>query len=162
MPLSERLRDFLDSHHAEYTVTLHPKAFTAREVAAAEHLPAREVAKSVVVFGDGDYHMIVIPANRLVDFQEVRLTLGLSQVRLATEDELGKLFPDSELGAMPPFGSLYGIQVYLDNSLAGEEMIAFNAGTHRDVMHMKTLDYRKLAQPTLVSLAREPAMRVGW
>jgi Ala-tRNA(Pro) deacylase len=162
MPLSERLREFLDSHHAEYTVTLHPKAFTAREVAAAEHLPAREVAKSVVVFGDGDYHMIVIPANRLVDFQEVRLTLGLSQVRLATEDELGKLFPDSELGAMPPFGSLYGIQVYLDNSLAGEEMIAFNAGPHRDVMHMRTLDYRKLAQPTLVSLAREPAMRVGW
>jgi Ala-tRNA(Pro) deacylase len=162
MPLSERLREFLDSHHAKYTVTLHPKAFTAREVAAAEHLPAREVAKSVVVFGDGEYHMIVIPANRLVDFQEVRLTLGLSQVRLATEDELAKLFPDSELGAMPPFGSLYRIQVYLDNSLAGEEMIAFNAGTHRDVMHMKTLDYRKLVQPTLVSLAREPAMRVGW
>ena len=154
MPLSERLREFLDSHHAEYTVTLHPKAFTAREVAAAEHLPAREVAKSVVVFGDGDYHMIVIPANRLVDFQEVRLTLGLSQVRLATEDELGKLFPDSELGAMPPFGSLYGIQVYLDNSLAGEEMIAFNAGTHRDVMHMKTLDYRSILFATR-SLNRE-------
>jgi Ala-tRNA(Pro) deacylase len=162
MPLSERLREFLDSHHAEYTVTLHPKAFTAREVAAAEHLPAREVAKSVVVFGDGEYHMIVIPANRLVDFQEVRLTLGLSQVRLATEDELAKLFPDSELGAMPPFGPLYGLQVYLDNSLAGEDTIAFNAGTHRDVMHMKTLDYRKLVLPTLVSLAREPAMRVGW
>ncbi len=162
MPLSERLREFLDSHHTQYTITLHPKAFTAREVAAAEHLPAREVAKSVVVFGDGEYHMIVIPANRLVDFQEVRLTLGLSQVRLATEDELAKLFPDSELGAMPPFGSLYGMQVYLDNSLAGEETIAFNAGTHRDVIHMRTLDYRKLVRPTLVSLAREPAMRVGW
>jgi Ala-tRNA(Pro) deacylase len=162
MPLSERLREFLDSHHAQYTVTLHHKAFTAREVAAAEHLPTREVAKSVVVFGDGEYHMIVIPANRLVDFQEVRLTLGLSQVRLATEDELAKLFPDSELGAMPPFGALYGMPVYLDNTLAGESMIAFNAGTHRDVMHMKTLDYRKLVQPTLVSLAREPAMRVGW
>src|ERR1044071_2295307 len=117
MPLTERLRRFLDSNRAEYTLTVHPKAFTAREVAAAEHLPAREVAKSVVVFGDGEYHMIVIPANRLVDFQEVRLTLGLSQVRLATEDELAKLFPDSELGAMPPFGQLYGLQVYLDNSL---------------------------------------------
>jgi Ala-tRNA(Pro) deacylase len=162
MPLSERLRQFLDSHHADYSITLHHKAFTAREVAAAEHLPAREVAKSVVVFGDGEYHMIVIPANRLVDFQEVRLTLGLSQVRLATEDELAKLFPDSELGAMPPFGGLYGMAVYLDNSLAGEETIAFNAGTHRDVIHMKTLDYRRLVQPTLVSLAREPAMRVGW
>ena len=162
MPLSQRLRELLDSHHAEFTVTIHPKAFTAREVAAAEHLAPREVAKSVVVFGDGEYHMIVVPANRLVDFQEVRLTLGLSQVRLATEDELAKLFPDSELGAMPPFGQLYGLQVYLDNSLAGEPMIAFNAGTHRDVIHMKTLDYRKLVQPTLVSLAREPALRAGW
>src|SRR5215472_9027576 len=128
MPLTERLRSFLETNHAEFTLTDHPKAFTAREVAAAEHLPPKEVAKSVVVFGDGEYHMIVIPASRLVDFQEVRLTLGLSQVRLATEDELAKLFPDCELGAMPPFGPLYGIQVYLDNSLAGEETIAFNAG----------------------------------
>ncbi|HJT86651.1 MAG TPA: YbaK/EbsC family protein [Bryobacteraceae bacterium] len=162
MPLSERMRNFLDSHHTEYTVTTHPKAFTAREVAVAEHLPAREVAKTVVVFGDGEYHMIVIPANKLVDFQELRVTLGLSSVRLATEDELAKLFPDCELGAMPPLGNAYGCPVYLDASLAHEDAIAFNAGTHNEVIHMRTADFQEAISPTIVSLAREPALRQGW
>jgi Ala-tRNA(Pro) deacylase len=162
MPLSEKICSFLDSHNAQYTVTEHPLAYTARETAAAEHLPAREVAKAVVVSGDGEYHMIVIPANRIVDFQEARAALGLSHVRLATETELAELFPGCELGAMPPFGNLYGFAVYLDSSLAGEETIAFNAGTHREVIHMSTAVYRKLVKPIIVSLAREPAMRHGW
>ncbi|HEY1338686.1 MAG TPA: YbaK/EbsC family protein [Bryobacteraceae bacterium] len=162
MPLSERLRSFLDSRQADYTVTTHQKAFTAREVAAAEHLPAREVAKTVVIFGDGEYHLVVIPANKLVDFQEVRPTLGLSQVRMASEDELEKLFPDSELGAMPPMGPIYGLAVYLDSSLAGEDTIAFNAGTHREVIHMRTAEFRRLVQPQVVSLVREPALPHGW
>jgi len=162
MPLSERLRGFLDSHRMAFQVTSHPKAFTAREVANAEHMPARELAKTVVVLGDGSYHMIVIPASKLVDFQEVRLALGLYQVRLATEDELGRLFPDCETGAMPPFGPLYGLPVYLDQSLAGEANIAFNAGTHLDVIHMRTEDFRTLVTPTMVCLAREPAMPHPW
>jgi Ala-tRNA(Pro) deacylase len=162
MPLSDRLRSFLDSHHAEYTVSAHSTAFTAREVAAAEHLPAREVAKSVVVFGDGEHYIIVIPANRLLDFREVRLALGLSQVRLATEDELSKMFPDCELGAMPPLGSLYNLPVYLDSSLAAEDTIAFNAGTHKEVVRMRTADYRKLVRPLVVPLAREAAASHGW
>ena len=161
MPLSERLRSFLDSRHAEYTLTKHANAFTAREVAAAEHLPPREVAKTVVVFGDGTYQMIVIPASKLVDLGEVRPTLGLAQVRLAREDELGTLFPDCELGAMPPLGTLYGFPVYLDTSLAGQDTIAFNAGTHREVIHMKTAEYRRLVSPTVVSLVREPATAYG-
>jgi Ala-tRNA(Pro) deacylase len=161
MALLEKLRVFLDENHAEYTHTVHPLAFTAREVASAEHLPNREVAKAVVIFGDGGYHMMVVPANKLVDFQEVRLTLGLLHARLATEEELGRLFPDCELGAMPPVGALYDIPVYLDSSLAGEDTIAFNAGTHRDVIHMRTSDYRKLVGPTVVTLAREAAMRHG-
>ena len=162
MPLSERLRSFLDSHHAEYTFTTHPKAFTAREVAVAEHLPPREVAKTVVILGDGAYYIIVIPASRLVDLHEVRTTLGFSQVRLATEDELGKLFPDCEVGAMPPLGPLYGIPVYLDGTLAGQETITFNAGTHCDVIHMGMAEYRRLVAPRVVSLAREPAASYGW
>jgi Ala-tRNA(Pro) deacylase len=162
MPLSERLRSFLDTHQADYTVTTHTKAFTAREVAAAEHLPAREVAKTVVIFGDGEYHLVVIPANKLVDFQEVRPTLGLSQVRMAAEDELEKLFPDCEIGAMPPLGPIYGLAVYLDSSLAAEDTIAFNAGTHREVIHMRTAEFRRLVQPQVVSMVREPAMRAGW
>lgn len=162
MQLSNQLQKFLETHQAKYAVSSHPTAFTAREVASVEHLPAREVAKVVVAFGDGKFHMIVIPANRLVDFQEVRHTLGLSQARLATEDELAKLFPDCELGAMPPIGALYGLPVYLDSSLLDEDMIAFNAGTHRTVIHMKTADYRTLVQPTMVSLAREAALRHDW
>ena len=162
MPLFERLRSFLDSRHAEYTLTKHANAFTAREVAAAEHLPPREVAKTVVIFGDGTYHMIVVPASKLVDLIEVRPTLGLAQVRLAREEELGMLFPDCELGAMPPLGPLYGFPVYLDASLAGEDTIAFNAGTHREVIHMKTSEFRRLVSPSIVSLVREPATAHGW
>jgi len=161
MPLSERLRSFLDSRHAEFTLTTHPNAYTAREVAAVEHLPPREVAKTVVIFGDGAYHMIVVPASKLVDLIEVRPTLGLAQVRLAREDELGTLFPDCELGAMPPLGTLYGFPVYLDASLAGEDVIAFNAGTHREVIHMRTAEYRRLVSPHIVSLIREPARAYG-
>jgi Ala-tRNA(Pro) deacylase len=162
MPLSERLRSFLDAHHAEYTVTVHPKAFTAREVAFAEHLPPREVAKTVVLFGDGEYHMAVVPANRLVDFQELRPALGLAQARLATEEELQRLFPDCELGAMPPIGSLYGLPVYLDSSLAGEPVLCFNGGTHREVIHMPTADFRRIVAPTVVSLVRDLAAHPGW
>jgi Ala-tRNA(Pro) deacylase len=161
MPLTDRLRRFLDSLHADYSLSAHPNAVTAREVAAAAHLPAREVAKSVVVFGDGEYYMIVLPANRLLDFREVRLALGLSQVRLATEDELSKLFPDCELGAMPPVGSLYGLPVYLDSGLAAEDTIAFNGGTHKDVVQMKTADFSKLFHPLMAPLAREVARSHG-
>ena len=162
MPLSEQLRTFLDSHRAESTLTAHPKAFTAREVAAAEHLPAREVAKTVVVFGDGAYHVIVIPASKLVDFHEVRAALGLSQARLATETELQKLFPECELGAMPPLGPLYGLPVYLDSSLAGQDTIAFNAGTHQEVIHMRMAEFRRLVAPHIISSVREPTAARGW
>jgi Ala-tRNA(Pro) deacylase len=162
MPLSDRLRSFLDSHQAEFTLTTHPKAFTAREVAAAEHLPPREVAKTVVVFGDGAYRTIVIAASKLVDFQEVRIAMGLRQARMATETELKELFPDCELGAMPPFGPLYGLPVYLDNNLASQDTIAFNAGTHREVIHMKMAEFRRLASPIVVPLVREAAVARGW
>jgi len=162
MPLSERLRSFLDSHQAKFTLSIHSQVYSAREVAAEEHLPAREVAKTVVVFGEGGYHMVVIPASRLVDLHELRGTLGFSQIRLATETELGKLFPDCEVGAMPPLGSLYGMPVYLDSVLAGQETIAFNAGTHREVVHMAMAEFRRLVSPEVVSAAREPEFTRGW
>jgi Ala-tRNA(Pro) deacylase len=162
MALLEKLRVFLEENHAEYTHTVHSTAYTAREVASAEHLPNREFAKAVIIFGDEGYHMVVVPANRLVDFQEVRLTLGFTHARLATEEEVGQLFPDCDLGAMPPFGNLYGMTTYLDSSLAAEESIAFNAGTHKDVVHVHTDEYRAMVHPVVVSLAREAAMRHGW
>ena len=155
MPLSERIRTFLDSHETPYRVSTHPNVFTARQMAMAEHLPPRTVAKTVMVFGDGEYHMIVVPASRLVDLQEARPVLGLSHLRLAVETEMAQLFPDCEVGAMPPLGPLYGFPVYLDGSLAAEEEIAFNAGTHREVIHMKTADFRQLVKPLVVSIVKE-------
>ena len=125
MAMLERLQEYLDQNRVTYTHTAHPLAYTAREVAAAEHLPAREVAKAVIFLGDNGYRMAVLPANRLLDFQELRTVLGFTHARLATEQELAQLFPDCELGAMPPFGNLYGIPVYLDSSLLDDEMIAF-------------------------------------
>jgi Ala-tRNA(Pro) deacylase len=154
MAMLERLQEYLDQNRVTYTHTAHPLAYTAREVAAAEHLPAREVAKAVIFLGDNGYRMAVLPANRLLDFQELRTVLGFTHARLATEQELAQLFPDCELGAMPPFGNLYGIPVYLDSSLLDDEMIAFNAGTHRDVIHMRIMDFRRLTEPGLVSLSR--------
>lgn len=158
MPLLEKLRRFLEDNHAEYSHTVHSLAYTAREVASAEHLPAREVAKTVIVHGDNGYHMLVLPSNKLVDFQEIRMALGFTHARMVPETELSRLFPDCELGAMPPVGNLYGMPVYLDSGLAGEEMITFNAGTHRDVVHMRTGEFRRLVRPTIVSLAREPVL----
>ena len=162
MPLVEKLRVFLDTHHAAYQHTVHPIAYTACQVASAEHLPTREVAKAVVIFGDNEYHLVVVPANRLVDFQEVRIALGFKHARMATEEELARLFPDCEVGAMPPMGNLYGVPVHLDSGLASEEMIAFNGGTHRDVVHMKTADFRNLVHPQVVSLACEALAGHGW
>ena len=101
-------------------------------------------------------------ASRLVDFHEVRAALGLSQARMATETELAKLFPDCELGAMPPLGPCYGLPVYLDGVLASQDTIAFNAGTHREVIHMRTAEFRRLVLPHVASLVREPAAARGW
>jgi Ala-tRNA(Pro) deacylase len=162
MALLVRLQELLDRSGVAYTHTVHPLAYTAREVAAAEHLPAQEVAKVVVFLAESGYRMVVLPASKVVDFQELRAMLGFSHARLATEKELTQLFPDCDLGAMPPFGELYGMPVYIDSSLLGDEKIAFNAGTHRDVIHMRLEDYRKLVNPEVVSLAREVMSQRGW
>jgi Ala-tRNA(Pro) deacylase len=162
MALSEKLRLFLEESRVPYHHNVHPLAYTAREVASAEHLPPQEVAKTVVIWGDNGYAMLVLPASMVVDFQELRAALGLTHVRLATENELGQLFPDCDLGAMPPFGNLYDLPVYLDSALLRDERIAFNAGTHRDVLHMRMDDFKRLVSPSIVSVARETVTQHGW
>ena len=157
MPLLERLSEFLQAKQAVYTHSIHKTAFTAREVASAEHLPPTEVAKTVVAHTDIGYVMLVVPADKLVDFQEVRQELGFKQLRMATEHELFKLFPDCEIGAMPPVGPLYMLPVYLDAGMADERLIAFNGGTHRDVIHMPTSEFRRLVRPVVVPLTRAEA-----
>jgi Ala-tRNA(Pro) deacylase len=154
MPVFTRLREFLDQNGVEYTHTIHPLAYTAREVASAEHVPAREIAKAVVFLSEQGYGMAVLPGDSVVDLEQLRLDLGLSRLRLATEAELKELFPACELGAMPPFGNLFGLPVYVDSRLAGEDMITFNAGTHRDVVHLHFRDFDRLVNPSVVPFSR--------
>jgi Ala-tRNA(Pro) deacylase len=162
MPLSGRLQNFLDSCHASYCLTTHRSAYTANQVASAEHLPAREVAKSVVVVADQHYYIIAVPANRHVDLREVRAALRAHHVRLATETEMADLFPDCEVGANPPVGKAYGMPVLLDAELAVQPRLTFNAGTHRECLHMDTREFRELTHPEVAALTREEPMGLVW
>ncbi len=157
MPIFAKLRETLDASGVSYTHHVHPLAYTARELASAEHIPAHEVAKVVVFLGDHGYGMAVLCADSMVDVMELRAALGYQRLRLATEAELGELFPDCELGAMPPLGNLFGLPVYVDSRVAGEETIAFNAGTHRDVVLMRFKDFQNLVKPEIVHFARAAA-----
>ncbi|MEZ5365746.1 MAG: YbaK/EbsC family protein [Bryobacterales bacterium] len=125
----------------------HLATYTARELAHQEHVPERQVAKCVVLLADEVYAMAVLPADEQVDIDRLRRVLGLMDLRLATEEELAWLFPDCEVGAMPPFGALYALPVYIDKRLAAQETIDFNAGTHRDVLRMRYSELCRLVEP---------------
>ncbi len=154
MPMLDKLLAFLDQNQVRYTRHSHPTAYTAREVASVEHVPAHRIAKTIIFTSENGFGMAVLPGDSMLDLQNLRGLLGVSRLRLATESELGDLFPDCELGAMGPFGNLCGLPVYVDAGLASEETIAFNAGTHRDVIHMRFDDYQKLVKPRMVGLSR--------
>src|SRR5215831_8029963 len=136
MAMFEKVIEFLNDNQVKYLHTIHEPVFTAREVAAVEHLPLRDVAKVVVFWTERGCALAVIPADMFLDLEQVRFTLGYKEVSLAREADLGRLFPDSELGAMAPLGNLFGLPVFVDEKLAAENVIAFNAGTHRDVIQM--------------------------
>jgi Ala-tRNA(Pro) deacylase len=148
-----KLETLLDVHGISYTHTIHKPAFTAREVAKAEDVPVNRIAKCIVFFGEEGYGIAVIPGDRKVDLHELRALFNQPHLRLATEDELRKLFPESELGAMPPFGNHLELPVFVDNSLAAYDTIAFNAGTHSDVVHMHFLDFERLSGATILPCA---------
>ncbi len=156
MTCRERLEQWLNMAGVKYDVTVHPVVYTAQEVAASEHLSGYEVAKVVMAIVDGDLVMLVLPAPHRVDLAKLRSTLGAGKVRLAGEQEFANLFPDCDVGAMPPFGNLYGISVYLDPSLAGSPQIIFNAGTHRETITMPYADFERLVRPQIVDLSTEP------
>lgn len=155
MPIAEKLRKFLNESHVAYRHSTHCPAYTARGVAYAELISPHRLAKTIVFHGDDGYGMAVLPADSYVDLRELRFVLGLSHVRLATESELKLLFPDTEVGAMPPFGNLYGIPVFVDGNLADEGTIAFNAGTYRDVVYMRFADFERLVRPTVTFFSKQ-------
>jgi len=155
MAVLKKLQQLLEENGVQYQHSVHPTAYTAREVAVAEHIPPREVAKTVVFLSENGYGMAVLCGDCVVDLEQLRRDLGLSRVRLATEAELGELFPDCELGAMPPTGNLFGLPVYVDAQLAAQPSIAFNAGTHRDVVRIQFRDFERLVKPQILSFARK-------
>lgn len=141
------IHEFLREAHVPYTVVPHRPAFTAQEEAAATHVPGRDWAKVVICFIDGEPVEAVVPAPSFVNLDRLLELASGNAIRLADEQELRRLFPDCEVGAMPPFGPLYGQTVYVDAGLALEPEIVFNAGTHRDAIAMPWNDFVKMVNP---------------
>lgn len=151
MPV-RKLKEFLDTQKTKYVVISHSPAYTAMEVAQSAHIPGKDLAKVVMVMLDGRMCMAVMPAIRKLDLERLRQAAEVSEARLATEDEFRKLFPECETGAMPPFGNLYGMEVYVASQLAEDEEIAFNAGSHTEVIKLRYADYVKLVGPKVVPI----------
>jgi Ala-tRNA(Pro) deacylase len=146
MPV-QLLKEFLDSRGVKYVSTKHSLAYTAQEVAASAHVSGKEMVKTLVVTLDGRMALVALPASERVDLRQVREATGAKDVDLATETEFGSSFPGCEVGAMPPFGNLYGMDTYVTESLTRDREIAFNAGTHTEVIRMSYADFERLATP---------------
>jgi len=154
MSISPRLKDFLDGSQIPYSVLTHSTAYTAQGAAVSMQISGKELAKSVVLWAGEEMILAVLPAPNHVRLDKLGAGVGKS-LRLATEQEFSSLFPDCELGAMPPFGSLYNLPVYVDESLAADDAIVFNAGTHREAIRMRYDDFVRLAKPRVCSFAKK-------
>jgi len=156
VPLS-MLREFLDRNSIRYTVISHSVAYTAQGIAALTHTPGKELAKTVMVMVDGRLAMAVVPASLRVDLYRLKKYLEAETVELASENEFRDHFADCETGSMPPFGNLYGMDVFVDQTLAEnlakDREIAFNAGSHRELVRMRFTDFRDLVKPAIIPLA---------
>jgi Ala-tRNA(Pro) deacylase len=148
---ARKLKEFLDKEKIKYVSIMHSTAYTAQEVAASAHVTGRELAKTVIVELDKQMAMAVLPANRKIVLQDLREVTGCDQVKFASEEEFKEKFPECETGAMPPFGNLYGMEVYVAESLTRNDEIVFNAGTHTEVIRMKFHDFERLVKPKVVS-----------
>jgi Ala-tRNA(Pro) deacylase len=153
-----KLKQFLDANQIRYVSIQHSPAFTAQEIAASAHIPGREVAKTVMVKLDDRLAMAVLPATKKLDTELLERASGAKNAHLATEKEFMDMFPDCEPGAMPPFGNLYGMEVYVDEQLALDEMIAFNAGSHAERIQLAYDDFVRLIKPKVAPLAFEYAL----
>lgn len=153
MPV-QKLKEFLDSQKVKYVTIYHSPAFTAQEIAASAHVPGKELAKTVMVKIDGKIAMAVVPASFKVDLDMLGRVTGATHVELANEREFKDMFPSCEVGAMPPFGNLYGMDTYVAEALAEDKEIAFNAGSHTELVRLSFADFSKLVNPKVVKLSR--------
>ncbi|MEW6379788.1 MAG: YbaK/EbsC family protein [bacterium] len=149
MPI-RKLKEFLDNNNIRYVTITHSPAYTAQEIAASAHIPGREMAKTVMVKIDEKMAMVVLPANVQINFDFLRCITGAQRVSLASEEEFKDRFPESEIGAMPPFGNLYGLDVLVSEDLAMDEEIAFNAGSHSELIKMSYKDFERLVRPKVI------------
>jgi len=164
MPV-KRLKAFLDANGIGYEIIPHPTAYTSAALGAVTHTPGKEIAKTVVVTVDGVLAMVVVPGSKHVNLRALKSALGAREVAIAAEDEFAHVFPDCEVGAMPPFGTLYGLSVYVDEVLTHDHEIAFNAGTHRELMRLKYDDFAQLTQPEVLNVAtpiEHDRMSMAW
>ncbi len=153
MSIPDKIRDFLDSHQIVYQFCTHSPAYTAQGLAHVQHVSGKELAKVVMVVADARIVMTVLPGSHRVETETLDKLLGCQNCRLATEEEFKNLFPDCEVGAMPPFGNLYNLEVWVDSELEKHSTITFNAGTHVETVKMSFDDFRRLAQPKTASFS---------
>src|SRR5262249_6574006 len=139
------LKEYLDKHNTRYIVISHSPAFTAQGIAALAHIPGKELAKTVMIKLDGKLVMTVLPAAFHVDVEALRQRTGAQHAEIAAEEDFRDLFPECETGAMPPFGHLYGIELFAEESLGAHREITFNACTHRELIRLDWEDFQKLA-----------------
>jgi Ala-tRNA(Pro) deacylase len=150
---TQLIRDYLDLNAIPHSSVPHPQTFTAQRTAQVAHIKGKEFAKTVIVKVDGRVCMAVLPAHCHVDVERLKSVTGARHLDLAREDDLKKLFPDCETGAMPPFGNLYGMEVWVHEDLTRDEQIAFNAGTHTELIRMSYRDYEELVHPVVADFA---------
>lgn len=149
MPV-KRLKDFLDHQNVKYVTVSHSLAYTAQEIAAYAQIPGKELAKTVMVKIDGRMAMAVLPASYRVDFELLKHATGAVSVELASEQEFKHLFPECDVGAMPPFGNLYDVEVYVAEKLSEDDEIAFNAGSHTELIRLAYKDFERLVKPQVL------------
>ena len=150
---SKILKEYLDSNDIQYVSIMHSLAFTSVDIAKHSHIPSKEMAKTVILKINGEMAMAIVPANIKVDIELLKDALDADNIKLATEAEFTQCFPDCEVGAMPPFGNLYNMDVYVDEDLTEDAQIAFNAGSHLEVIKMDYKDFENLVQPQFIMLA---------
>lgn len=152
MPV-KRLKEFLDKEAVAYVVISHSAAYTAQGIAKAAHLSGNVLAKVVVVKIDGKMGLAVLPAPFKIDLGHLRKAVGSPSLKIATEEEFKDVFPDCDVGAMPPFGNLYKMDVYVDASLAKEKEIVFNAGSHKELIRLAYKDFKRLVKPKVIKFS---------
>ena len=157
MSISVKLKEYLDSKKVPYQVLPHEEVFTALETAQSLHVPGKDLAKVTMVKVDDKLVMTVLPSTWKVDLHRLKEAFAARDVRLATEEEFKGTFPDCEVGAMPPFGNLYGVKVYVDRSLTEDEEIVFDGGTHHDGLKMRYKDFAALVNPVVEEFHQIPS-----